>query len=462
MTLLSPLAPLDLTIEPLQRQLFRYAQDLQEVLSQQSKLLQRHQKLLHFMGRGDPGDDLLLNTVLQQVKLYLVTNAQGEILHASPEMEKVLGLGDSELSWRVIETLMPPGQEASVRQVLGELERHDSNLAIQQRRLLLTGRGEQCGSVGYDALVIKGGSGARAEIHWFLNPVQHSAVAYLEILKAFPLFGGGVQGLLMTDPSGSICAVNGAFTAITGYNSAEAVGRNPRMLSSGLQEPDFYQSFWKRLKDVGGWNGELFNRRKNGQVFFEWATIKEVQNAQGETVSYLAVFSDLSHHEDDTHELTDLAFHDPLTGLPNRRLLEKHMGQAISEAKRNCTGFGLLFIHGDLGQGVGDAALQEMGRRVQHAVRPGDIVARVGSDEFVVLLPHVDSEDAVGSIISFLLYALDAPIHAGTRSHYANLSVGAALFPKDGDDKTTLLARAESAMVSAKRLACRYCFWKTA
>lgn len=462
MTLLPPLAPLDLTIETLQQQLFRYAQDLQEVLSQQSKLLQRHQKLLHFMGRGEPGDDLLLNTVLQQVKLYLVTNAQGEILHASPEMEKALGLSGADLNWRALETLMPTGQEASVRQVLAALERHDSPLAIQQRRLLLRGSGEQGGSVGYDVLVIQGGSGARAEVHWLMNPVQHSAGDYLEILKAFPLFGEGAQGLLMTDPSVSICAVNGSFTAITGYTSAEAIGRNPRMLSSGLQEPEFYQAFWKQLHDEGGWNGEHFNRRKSGQVYFEWETIKEVQNAQGEAVSYLAVFSDLSHHEDETHELTELAFHDPLTGLPNRRLLEKHTGQAIAEARRNRTGFGVLFISGDLGHGARDGVVQEVARRVQSAVRPGDIVARVGSDEFVVLLPNVTNEEAVVSIISFLLYALDAPIHDGIRSHYAQLSVGAALFPQDGDDKTTLLARAESAMVGAKRVARRYCFWKTA
>jgi diguanylate cyclase (GGDEF)-like protein/PAS domain S-box-containing protein len=462
MTMHQPLAPLDLSLEPMQRQLFRYAQDLQEVLSQQRTLLQRHQKLLHIMGRGDPDDDLLLNTILQQVKLYLVTNAQGEILHASPEMEKELGLDGAELNWRAIKTLMPTDQEASLRQVLDELERHEAHSAIQQRRLLLLGRGKQCGTIAYDALIIKSGSEARTEIHWLMNPAKHSAGDYLEILKAFPLFGEGAQGLLMTDPSVSICAVNHAFTTITGYSSAETVGKEPRMLSSDLQELEFYKLLWKRLNEVGDWNGELFNRRKNGQVYFEWVTIKEVQNADGETVSYLSVFSDLSRRQDDTHELTDLAFHDPLTGLPNRRLLENHMGQVIGEAKRNQTGFGVLFISGDLGHGVSDATLLEVGRRVQHAVRPGDIVARVGADEFVVLLPNVDSEDAVGSIISFLLYSLDAPIHAGTRSQSVNISVGAARYPKDGDDKTTLLARAESAMVSAKRLANRYCFWKTA
>ena len=462
MTVSAPLAPMDLTLELLQRQLFRYAQDLQEVLSQQSKLLQRHQKLLHFMGRGDPGDDLLLNTLLQQVKLYLVTNPEGEVLHASPDMEKALGLYGADLNWRAIDTLMPIDQRAGVRQILGALERQDGNSAVLQRRLLLIGAGEHRGTVGYDALVIKGGSGVRAEIHWLMNPVKHSAGAQLEILKAFPLFGPGTQGMLMTDPSGLICAVNAAFSAITGYSSAEAVGKNPRILSSGLQEPDFYKAFWKQLKELGCWNGELFNRRKSGQVYFEWATIKQVQNADGETVSYLAVFSDLSHHEDDSHEISDLAFHDPLTGLPNRRLLENHMAQAIAEAKRKGTEFGVLFISGDLGHGVNDAALQEVGRRVQSAVRPGDIVARVGIDEFVVLLPNVDNEETVASIISFLLYSLDAPIQVEMQAHYAKLSVGAALYPKDGDDKTTLLARSESAMISAKRLAKRYCFWKTA
>ena len=462
MTKLQLLAPLDLTLEPLQRQLFRYAQDLQEVLSQQRTLLQRHQKLLHIMGRGDPDDDLLLKTVLQEVKLYLVTNAQGEILHASSEMEKELGMDGAELNWRPIKTLMPTDAEPNLRQVLEELERHKAHSAIQQRRLLLLGRGSQCGTRAYDALIIKSGSEARTEIHWFMNPAKHSAEDYLEILKAFPLFGQGAQGLLMTDPLVSICAVNDAFTTITGYSSAEAVGRVPQMLNSDLQELEFYKTLWAHLTEVGDWNGELFDRRKNGQVYFEWVTIKEVQNVEGEVVSYLSVFSDLSRRQDDTQELTEFAFHDPFTGLPNRRLLENHLSQVIAESKRNRTGFGVLFISADMGHGVSDAALLEVSRRLQHAVRPGDIVARVGADEFVVLLLNMDSENAVESIIGFLLCSLDAPIHVGKRSHSVSINVGAVRYPKDGDDKTTLLARAESAMVGAKRLANHYCFWKTA
>jgi hypothetical protein len=293
MMALQPLAPLDLSLEPLQLQLFRYAQDLQDVLSKQSNLLKQHQNVLHFIGRGDPDDERLLNSLLRQVKLYFVTNAQGEILHASHAMERALGLGGASLNWRSIETLIPLDQQPSVRQLLEGMAHHDANLAIQQRRILSLGSGLNCDPVGYDALIMKGWSGVLPEIYWLMNPVTHSADTDVDALNAFPMFVGGAQGRSMNDPFGSICAFDAAFSATAGYCRTEAVGSDPRMLSSGLQALESYQLSAKQADDVGTWCGEIFNRRKNGQVGFEWATIKEVQNVMGDTVSYLALFADL-------------------------------------------------------------------------------------------------------------------------------------------------------------------------
>lgn len=446
--------------EALLQQLHCYAQDLREVMSQKSRLMQRYQQLLHFMGRHDTGDDLLLNAVLQQMKLYLVTNAQGEILYASSAMERQLGIHGADLNWRAIDSLMPAGYKAAVRQVLDTLGREARHQTIQQRRFLFVECSGACDAAEYDALVLRVGSGVRTEIFWLFKPSMQDAQTCLERQKGFPLFGAGAQALMMTDSSANICAINDAFTVVTGFSRADAVGGNPRILNSGLQDPEFYQQLWKQLLEVGGWSGEIFNRRKNGQIFFEWINIRKVQDAQGETVSFLAAFSDLSHHENSTQGSTMLTVRDAFTGLTNMRLLDSYFDQMIAKAKRNHSGFAVLHLTGGFSDGTDDAVLLEFCRRVRHAVRVDDVVVRVGQDDYVVLLPNEGSEETVRSVISFLLYSLDAPIHSVSGSGYADPSVGAARFPADGEDKMILLDRSEAAMVRAMGSPARYCFWK--
>ena len=179
-----------------------------------------------------------------------------------------------------------------------------------------------------------------------------------------------------------------------------------------------------------------------------------------EVLSQQSKLLQLSHHEDESQELSELAFHDPLTGLPNRRLLESRLGQAVAEARRKSAGLAVLYVGVVLGRGASDSTVLEVSRRLQAAVRPGDFVARVGVDEFVVILSQVESDEVVSGIISFLLYSLDTPIHTGERALFVNLSIGASRFPCDGDNKAELIERAQAAMVCAKRLSGRYAFWK--
>ena len=188
------------------------------------------------------------------------------------------------------------------------------------------------------------------------------------------------------------------------------------------------------------------------QLFRYAADLEELLSQQSKLM--------LSQHEAASPELSELAFHDPLTGLPNRRLLESRLGQAVAEAGRKGAGLGVLHISGNLGREATDSYVLEVSRRLQAAVRPGDLVARVDSDEFVVLLANVDSEEVINGIISFLLYSVDTPIHSGGRAVHVNLSVGASRFPSDGHDKIALLERAQSAMACAKRLSERYALWK--
>lgn len=450
---------------PLQHQLFRYAQDLQELMAQQAKLQRRHQTVLQFMGRGEQDDDLLLNTMLRSYAQYLVTNAQGEILHASPALELALQTLGGGLQWLSIQNLTPQEESAGVRALLGKLSGQEATLAIQQCGVALLDQSSVGHAHAYSALVMRGGNAERTEIYWLLNPCDASGTC-TEIAKTFPLGDDSTQALMVTDRDCNICAVNPAFTRITGYAESEVLGRNPRILSSGLQEADFYQEFWREIQTRGGWTGELFNRRKSGQVYFEWVTIKSVQDAAGNTVAYMAIFSDMSRREE-TPLLTPLAFHDPLTGLPNRRLLEDRLVQAMEEARCKRTVLGVLYLgikylnsEGDaLGQGVNDRVVQEVSRRLQTAVRPGDVVARVGTDAFVLLLPNVDDDATLAGMVSFLLYLMDAPIHTGDATVHVSVGIGVSRYPKDGTDKAALLGRAESAMAQAKQRTSCYCFW---
>lgn len=454
------LAPPNLPVEPVQGLLFRYAQDLQEMLAQHRRLLHRHQKLLQLLGRGEQGVDLLLNTTLHLVRSYMVTNAKGEVLHASHAIANTLRSTSAACGAQSLHALVAPGQEEAVHEVLQQLTQEDATLAMQYRRLVLSVPGADADKHCFDVLAMRGGHCDRLEVYWLFNPCSAvDELTALDAVKAFPFWGMGEQAMMMTDDSANICAVNLAFNAITGYRDAEVMGENPRMLGTQVESTAFFEMFWEQLQEKGGWSGELFNRRKGGQLYFEWLSVKAVHNAAGEIVGYVAGFSDLSQRADVSAEISPLAFHDPLTGLPNRRLLEARLTQLKTEAKRIGAGVGVLHVSIELGQHANDAAVLELSRRLQAAVHPGDVVARVGSDEFVVLLKGADSEEAVAGTLRFLLYSLDAPIHQGPDALHPRISVGVSRFPGDGADRATLLARAQSSMVNARQHPNRYCFW---
>jgi diguanylate cyclase (GGDEF)-like protein len=232
------------------------------------------------------------------------------------------------------------------------------------------------------------------------------------------------------------------------------------LLSSGRHDDKFYKSFWAELNALGSWSGEFFNRRKSGQIFPEWKTIRAVRNAAGDTLAYLSVSADITPQRNDSDQLARMAYHDTLTGLPNRSLLEDRMAQSLSRAKRDGTGLSLFFIDLDrfkpindqLGHEVGDQVLQEVARRLEKSVRQGDTAARVGGDEFVILLQSVVRAEDVESIANVVLSRLSAPVVVGEHQLLVGASIGCARYPQDGGDLGTLLKHADQAMYAAKRL----------
>jgi diguanylate cyclase (GGDEF)-like protein/PAS domain S-box-containing protein len=270
--------------------------------------------------------------------------------------------------------------------------------------------------------------------------------------------------ILVTDARQRILRVNAAFTELTGYSADEAIGQTPRLLKSGRQESAFYKGMWETLERNGHWQGEIWNRRKNGEVFPEWLTINGVRDGQGKITHYVSTFSDISNLKVAESEIHNLAFYDPLTGLPNRRLLLNRINKACSAGKRSGKYGALLIIDIDhfktlndtLGHDVGDRLLVDVATRLGACIREGDTAARQGGDEFVVMLEELGSDaESAGvqaeTVAEKIRAELGMPYLLGDDAEYVRTaSIGISLFL--GQEKSTdvLLKQSDIALYKAK------------
>jgi diguanylate cyclase (GGDEF)-like protein/PAS domain S-box-containing protein len=453
-------------------QLLRYAQDLQELMVQHTKLQQHYQLVLQFMRHGSRSIDLLLDMVLQPTAIYLVTNDQGAISYASPAACKTLGLPGRELQGLPIGQLLPDAQWFGLQELLGVLAESSASQAIQQTKMIFGGTVAIAVQQTFDAMIMQVKGPEQKEIYWLLQ-AEKSGTPRAEEVQIDILMHGDSDGddaMMLVGADGMIRAVNSGFTNITGFSALDAVGESPRILAAGHNPPDFYEKFWAHLGDQGHWSGEIFNRRKNGQIYLEWLSVTAVRNSDSDTLGYVAAFADMTQHSSATDSLAKLAFHDPLTGLPNRRLLEDRLVKAIAaiDSTQGMAGLCILYmdlnrfkpINDELGHDIGDLVLREVGVRLQASVRRGDTVARVGGDEFVVLLQRVDSTEVITQVIAAILNALSDPIQAGDHTLRIGASVGSARYPLDGPDAATLLKHADAAMFRAKRTGVLFCFYQ--
>lgn len=301
-----------------------------------------------------------------------------------------------------------------------------------------------------------------------LDPVSHVILLARDIttrkraeeqLKlASHFFEGSSEGFVITDAHQRIIKVNRTFTQITGYSVEEMLGKSPAALSSGRHSRSFYRQMWQQINAVGQWQGEVWNRRKNGEVYPEWLSITRVPDAQGQTAYYLAIFSDTSQRKEQEARIRYLAYYDPLTGLANRSLLKDRAQHDLAQCKRHQTPLSLLFIDLDhfkqindsLGHQVGDQLLKQVGERLGQQVREQDTVARMGGDEFVTVLPETNDEGAALVARNFL-ERLSQPYQVGPHELTVTPSIGIALYPNDGTDFDTLYRCADTAMYRAKQ-----------
>ncbi len=267
------------------------------------------------------------------------------------------------------------------------------------------------------------------------------------------------EAVMVTSPDNRIIAVNPSFTRITGYSPEEVIDKNPKVLSSGKHPPEFFKELWGTLADTGAWKGELWNRRKSGEVYAGWFSFNRVYDEKGGLTHHVAVFSDITERKVEEERIRHLAHYDLLTGMPNRTLFTDRLRQAIAKAKRDKGRTALLFIDLDkfkpvndtFGHEVGDLLLKEVAKRLQYCVRGSDTASRIGGDEFVVLLLTIEEEQDALMVAEKVRHELNQPFELAGNSLHISSSIGVAIYPEHGYDEAKLLRNADTAMYYSKK-----------
>jgi diguanylate cyclase (GGDEF)-like protein/PAS domain S-box-containing protein len=276
--------------------------------------------------------------------------------------------------------------------------------------------------------------------------------------QAAAVFDCTREGVVVTDSHGSIVHVNRAFMEITGYKEEEVLGINPKKFKSGRHGPEFYQTMFQALHASGQWSGEIWNRRKNGEIFPQWQSIRAIKDENSEISHYVAVFSDITAIKRSQRELVHLAHYDPLTGLPNRLLFTDRTEQALAHAQASKRGCALLLIDLDhfknindsLGHGVGDQVLKIVAERLTTLFSGGITLARLGGDEFAVLAENCQQVAQAAALAQSVIDGLKKPFVFEGHQLFISASVGISLFPNDALNAEQLLRNADSALFKAK------------
>lgn len=288
--------------------------------------------------------------------------------------------------------------------------------------------------------------------------IERSTASNQQQLAA-SVFSHAKEGISITDANGMIVEVNETFCAITGYSREEAIGRNHRFLQSGRQSAEFYAAMWQEISAKGSWCGELWNRRKNGEIYAQLSTISAVRSAHGEPQHYVALFTDITALKTYQNQLEHIAHYDALTHLPNRVLLADRLQQAIAQSQRHASTLAVAYLDLDgfkavndqHGHNVGDELLVAVSRRMKAALRDCDTLARIGGDEFVAVLTDIGSAQGCDTVLRRLLSAANEVVGVAGLRLQVSASIGVTLYPADTSDADMLMRHADQAMYAAKQ-----------
>ncbi len=293
---------------------------------------------------------------------------------------------------------------------------------------------------------------------WVFADVTERKLAEEKLRLSATVLEHIADGVMVIDTHGRIVAINPAFTQITGYTEIEALGQDSSLTRSSRHDASFYQRLWEDLSESGFWRGELWNMRKNGELYLEWLTVSAVRDNHGENTHYVAVFSDITKVKESQDKLDHMAHHDPLTALPNRLLFHDRLQHALLRAARDGEQLAILFIDLDrfknvndtLGHHVGDELLKQVASALTAQLREGDTLARLGGDEFIVLLENIDDQFGAGQVAEKLVTMFEQPFMVSDYELFVTGSVGISVFPHDATDLNMLIRNADVAMYQAK------------
>ncbi len=407
------------------------------------------------MERALKSESDLLSSLVRSMPLALVALAPDNSVRLwNPAAERLFGWRADEVTGRDCPLVTVENRHEFDR--LGE--RFATGLSVSDLETVRQTKSGERIDVSLHAAGLRKADGSSDGMFCLMTDIRARRLAEQQLQLSDKVFQNTQEGIVVTDGTGKIVAVNPAFTAVTGYKAQEVLGRNPSMLQSGRHDADFYRDMWVELAQSGQWQGEIWNRRRNGEIFPEWLNISVIHDGDGKAVYYVAVFSDISLVKQNEERLHRLAHYDALTGLPNRLLFADRLQHALVHAQRSGTLVGLLFLDLDrfkivndtLGHRTGDMLLQETAHRLAEVVRAQDTVARFGGDEFTVILPDLGSPAGAANVAEKIIECLAAPFRLLGRDVFIGGSVGIAVYPKSGEDAEALIKHADIAMYRAK------------
>jgi diguanylate cyclase (GGDEF)-like protein/PAS domain S-box-containing protein len=390
--------------------------------------------------------------------IILTLDRDGNISMINRKGCEILGYEEKELlgkNW--IETCIPEDRREGVVGIFSNVLQGKHDFSVDIEDYILTKNGERRFIQWHNTIFQDDDGNITGSLSSGMDITLKKQVEE-DIRLLSKVFEWSNDAIAITDPNADIINVNDSFTNITGFSKKEAIGNNMRMLKSGKHDEEFYQKMWDSLINEGQWKGEIWDRRRNGEIYPKWTSISSVKDDYGKTIYYLSIFSDITQIKEAEERLRRMAHYDMLTGLPNRVLFRDRLDNSVKRAMRENTHIGVMFIDLDgfkkvndtMGHRAGDKLLVEVAKRLSMCIRRSDTVARLGGDEFTVIMLNIKSMRSADIIARRITKTLSQPFILDSKEVYITASIGIASYPDDGKDADELIKNADTAMYHAK------------